>query len=92
MARCRCDKPGREKDWNMSGCAELRQLKADALLLAEIVTKDHQPKCTYSPTDGPECLWDIGEVCSIRMSGKDGCKWWKSCDCEACKVASRLTA
>ena len=29
MSRCRCGEPERDKNWNLSGCEELRGLKAE---------------------------------------------------------------
>lgn len=58
-------------------------------LLATAVIDAHAPKCVY-PGGEITCLCDEGEVCSIHMSGKAGCKWWTVCDCEACKSARAI--
>lgn len=60
-------------------------------ILAQIVIAEHGQRCTY-PGGEPTCLWDEGEVCSIHMSGKAGCKWWVNCDCKMCTVARTFGA
>ena len=57
--------------------------------LAKSLLEAHAPKCTY-PGGEPTCLWDEGEVCTIRMSGKDGCKWWTICECDDCRLARTI--